>query len=117
MPTTSRSLITIKENQVATKKQPLRPPIHPGRILKEDFLDPLGMSVNRLAIGLRVPANRLSQIVHGRLAITPDTSLRLGCYFGFSPAYWHNLQKHYEFELTRRSSQPKIERAIKPRAA
>ncbi len=95
----------------------LRPPVHPGRILKEDLLDPLGISVNRLAGELGVPANRLSQIVNGRRAITPDTSLRLGRYFGFSPDYWHNLQKHYEFELARRSSQTEIERAVRPRRA
>jgi len=95
----------------------LRPPVHPGRILKEDLLDPLGISVNRLAGELSVPANRLSQIVNGRRAITPDTSLRLGRYFGFSPDYWHNLQKHYEFELARRSHQTAIERAVRPRRA
>lgn len=95
----------------------LRPPVHPGRILKEDLLDPLGISVNHLAGDLSVPANRLSQIVNGRRAITPDTSLRLGRYFGFSPDYWHNLQKHYEFELTRRSSQTAIARTVRPRRA
>ena len=63
--------------------QKLRPPVHPGRILKEDLLDPLSMSVNRLASALRVPANRLTQIVSGVRAITPDTSIRLGRYFGF----------------------------------
>jgi len=95
----------------------LRPPVHPGRILKEDLLDPLGISVNRLAGDLRVPANRLSQIVNGRRAITPDTSLRLGRYFGFSPDYWHELQKRYEFELARRSHQTAIERVVRPRHA
>ena len=94
-----------------------RRPIHPGRILVEDLLDPLGISLNRLAGELRVPANRLAQIVRGRRAITPDTSIRLGRYFGFSPAYWHNMQQHYEFELTRRSSQAHIERAVDPREA
>ena len=95
----------------------LRPPVHPGRILKEDLLEPLAISVNRLASELEVPANRLSQIVNARRAITPDTSIRLGRYFGFSLDYWHNLQKHYEFELARRSSQTQIERAIRPRRA
>lgn len=95
----------------------LRPPVHPGRILKEDLLDPLSMSVNRLASALRVPANRLTQIVSGVRAITPDTSIRLGRYFGFSPEYWHNMQKHYDFELARRSSQARIERDVRPREA
>ncbi len=102
---------------MSDKKTKLRPPVHPGRILKEDLLDPLGISVNRLAAELRVPANRLNQIIHGRRAITPDTSLRLGRYFGFSPDYWHNMQKHYEFELARRSFQARIERTVRPRKA
>ncbi len=102
---------------MTARKPAFRPPIHPGRILKEDLLDPLHLSVNQLALGLRVPANRLGQIVHGRRAITPDTSIRLGRYFGFSREYWHNMQKHYEFELARRSCQARIARQIKPRQA
>ena len=102
---------------MADRTQKLRPPVHPGRILKEDLLDPLGMSVNKLARELRVPANRLSQIVNGRRAVSPDTSIRLGRYFGFSAEYWHNLQKHYEFELARRSSQTRIQRDVRPRRA
>jgi addiction module HigA family antidote len=86
-------------------------------VLKEDLLDPLGISISMLAGELRVPANRLSQVVNGRRAITPDTSLRLGKYFGFSPEYWHNMQKHYDFELVRRSSQARIERELRPREA
>ena len=75
------------------------------------------MSVNKLTRELRVPANRLSQIVNGRRAISPDTSIRLGRYFGFSSEYWHNMQKHYEFELARRSSHPRIQRDVRPRRA
>jgi addiction module HigA family antidote len=92
-----------------------RPPVHPGRILKEDLLDPLELSVNQLARALRVPANRLSQIVRGVRAVTPDTSLRLGRYFGFSPDFWLRLQMHYEFELARRMSLARIEREVRPR--
>ena len=99
------------------KKTTFRLPVHPGRILKEDLLEPLGMSVNRLATALKVPANRINQIVHGRRAVSPDTSIRLGRYFGFSLQYWHNLQKHYEFELSRRSCQADIERKVRPRQA
>jgi addiction module HigA family antidote len=91
--------------------------VHPGRVLKEDLLDPLGISVNRLASELKVPANRLGQIVHGRRAITPDTSIRLGRFFGFSPDYWHNMQRHHDFELARRESLARIEREIQPREA
>jgi len=95
----------------------LRPPVHPGRILREDLLDPLGMSVNQLARALHVPANRLNQIVNGRRGITPDTSLRLARYFGFSAAYWLNLQTHHDLELVRRRSGAAIQRRIRPRKA
>jgi addiction module HigA family antidote len=67
-----------------TKTGKFRLPVHPGTVLKKDLLDPLGMSINQLAKELRVPANRLSQIVRGRRGITPDTSLRLARYFGFT---------------------------------
>jgi len=100
-----------------TKAIKYRPPVHPGVILKTDLFDALGKSINRLAKELRVPANRLSQIVHGRRGITPDTSLRLGRYFGFSPEYWLNMQTHFDLEIIRRQSMRKIEREIKPREA
>ena len=94
-----------------------RTPVHPGVILKMDLLDPLGMSINRLAKELRVPANRLSQIVQGKRGVSPDTSLRLGRYFGFSLDYWLNMQAHFDLEIIRRHSMRKIEREIKPREA
>jgi addiction module HigA family antidote len=94
-----------------------RAPVHPGRIMKEDLLSPLGLSVNQLAKELHVPANRLSQIVRGIRAITPDTSLRLGRYFGFSPDFWLRLQMHHDFELARRTSFSKIEKEVQPRKA
>jgi addiction module HigA family antidote len=100
-----------------TKAIKTRPPVHPGRVLKLDLLEPLGMSLNRLAKELRVPANRLSQIVQGKRSITADTSLRLARYFGFTPEYWLNMQAYYDLELARRQSILKIEREIKPRAA
>jgi addiction module HigA family antidote len=92
-------------------------PVHPGVILKLDLIDPLGMSINQLAKELRVPANRLSQIVRGKRGITADTSLRLARYFGFSFEYWLNMQAHYDLEIIRRQSIGKIEREIKPREA
>ena len=100
-----------------TKATKFRPPVHPGRVLKMDLLEPLGMSINLLAKELRVPANRLSQIVRGERGITADTSLRLARYFGFTPEYWLNMQAHYDLEVVRRQSILKIEREIKPRAA
>lgn len=69
---------------------------HPGRILATEFLDPLGISQNRLATELRVPAPRINAIVAGKRAITPDTALRLGRFFGMDPQFWLNLQAHYD---------------------
>jgi len=100
-----------------TKANKLRPLVHPGVVLKADLLDPSGMSINRLAKELHVPANRLSQIVQGKRGITADTSLRLARYFGFTPEYWLNLQTHYDLEIIRRESIRRIEREIKPREA
>jgi addiction module HigA family antidote len=100
-----------------TKERKLRPPVHPGMILKMDLLDPAGISINRLAKELHVPANRLSQIVRGKRGITADTSLRLARYFGFTSEYWLNMQAHYDLEIIRRRSIKKIEREIKPRKA
>ncbi len=94
-----------------------RAPIHPGVILKTDLLDPHGMSVNKLAKELHVPANRLSQIISGKRGISPDTSLRLARYFGFSSEYWLNMQTQYDLEIIRRQSLRKIEKQIKPREA
>src|SRR5512137_3073690 len=100
-----------------TRAAKLRPPVHPGAVLKLDLLEPLGMSINRLAKELKVPANRLSQIVRGMRGITADTSLRLARYFGFTPEYWLNMQAHYDLEVVRRRSIQQIEREIKPRVA
>jgi antitoxin HigA-1 len=94
-----------------------RLPAHPGIILQKDLLEPLGMSINRLAKELRVPANRLSQIIRGKRAISPDTSLRMARYFGFSPEYWLTMQSHYNLEIIRRQSMARIEKEIKPRKA
>ena len=71
-------------------------PIHPGEILNEEFMRPLGISINRLSRELHVPPNRIHGIVHGSRAITADTALRLGTYFGVSPETWLNLQSEYE---------------------
>jgi addiction module HigA family antidote len=94
-----------------------RDPVHPGVVLKADLLEPLKMSVNRLATELHVPANRLSQIINGKRGISADTSLRLARYFGFTPEYWLNMQAQYDLEVIRRQSIHKIEREIKPREA
>ena len=74
------------------------PPIHPGEILAEEFLAPLGISQYRLAKDISVPARRINEIVHGQRSVTADTALRLGRYFKMSPQFWLNLQAHYDLE-------------------
>ena len=83
---------------MANKKKTM-PPIHPGETLREDFMKPLDLTANRLAINLRVPAARIGEIVNGRRAITADTALRLARYFGMSPQFWTNLQANYDLEV------------------
>jgi addiction module HigA family antidote len=74
-------------------------PIHPGEVLREEFLVPLGMSAHALAMELRVPAPRINDIVRERRAITPDTALRLSRYFGTTPQFWMNLQTSYDLKF------------------
>jgi addiction module HigA family antidote len=74
-------------------------PVHPGEILMEEFLEPMGISQYRLAKDIKVPARRINEIVHGKRAITADTALRLARYFGMSEAFWSNLQAHYDLEV------------------
>ena len=91
------------------------PPIHPGEILLEEFLKPLDMSMNQLAIELRVPASRINAIVEGERSISADTALRLGHYFGMSPEFWINLQATYDLRVARRELEEQIQRDIRPR--
>ncbi len=77
------------------------PNIHPGEILRLDFLEPLGLTAYRLAKDIRVGRVRVSEILNGRRDITPDTAIRLGLYFGIEPAFWLNLQAHYNLVETR----------------
>ena len=74
------------------------PPIHPGEILRAEFLEPLGISQNRLAREIGVPPRRINEIVHGKRAITADTALRLSKFFGTTAQLWLNLQSHYELD-------------------
>ena len=80
-------------------KQKKLPPIHPGQILFEEFLKPMGISQYRLAKDTSVPPRRINEIVHSKRAITADTALRLGKFFNMSPQFWMNLQSRYELEL------------------
>ncbi|NEV64498.1 HigA family addiction module antidote protein [Thiorhodococcus minor] len=92
-------------------------PVHPGEILREDFLAPLGMSVNALAVALRVPATRLHEIVKERRAISPDTALRLARYFGGDAQSWLNLQSSFDLRRAELESRAAIEREVIPREA
>jgi addiction module HigA family antidote len=92
-------------------------PIHPGEILLEEFMKPLGISINRLALDLDVPPNRISAIVNGNRSITADTALRLGTYFGVSPETWLGLQLDYDLRLIRQRDGDRIVRSIRTRPA
>ncbi len=77
------------------------PPIHPGEILKEEFLEPLGLSQYRVAVDISVPPRRINEIVHGKRSISADSALRLARYFGTTDRFWLNLQTHYDLEKER----------------
>lgn len=88
-------------------------PIHPGEILMEEFLEPLGISQYRLAKDISVPARRINEIVHGKRSITADTALRLSRYFGLSDRFWLNLQARYDLELEKDKLEGRIEAEVK----
>ncbi|MBM3535652.1 MAG: HigA family addiction module antidote protein [Alphaproteobacteria bacterium] len=93
------------------------PPIHPGEILRDDFLTPMGISVYELANAIKVPRSRANDIVLGRRSITTDTALRLGRYFGTSSEFWLNLQSRHDLDLANRTVRRKIEKEVAPRSA
>jgi antitoxin HigA-1 len=95
----------------------LLPDIHPGEVLREEFLKPLGLSQNRLARELGVPPRRINEIVLEKRAITADTALRLARFFGTSEGFWMGLQADYEVEAARRRLGERLEREIRPFAA
>ena len=82
--------------------------IHPGEILKEQFLVPMGISQNRLAMDLHIPGTRVGEIVHGRRSISADTALRLGKYFGTGPEFWMNLQMNYDLGVAIRDKKTEL---------
>jgi antitoxin HigA-1 len=92
-------------------------PIHPGEILLEDFMKPMNLSINHLARDLHVPPNRISAIVNGTRAISADTALRLGVYFGVSPETWLGLQAEYDLRVARRDHGAEIARCVRTRPA
>jgi addiction module HigA family antidote len=98
-------------------KADLLEPIRPGEILSEEFMKPLGLSINALARALAVPPNRIGAIVNGTRAITADTALRLGKYFGMSPEVWLDLQSDYQLRVARRTVWKKVEPTVRSRVA
>ena len=114
MPTKLKSSITTRRGR---RGEQTLDPIAPGEILREEFLRPLGISINQLSRDLGVPANRISAIVNGKRAITADTALRLGTYFQVSPELWLDLQSDYDLRRLRRTTGPQITAQVRPRAA
>jgi addiction module HigA family antidote len=89
------------------------PPIHPGEILIEEFLKPMGLSQYRLAKDISVPPRRINEIVHGKRSISADTALRLGRFFGISPQFWLNLQTRFDLEVTEDLLAERLEKEVK----
>ena len=92
------------------------PPVHPGEILRDEFLTPMELSVYRFAQAIKVSRPRLNDIVLGRRSITTDTALRLGRYFGMTPEFWINLQTRYDLDVAERTTRRQIEREVEPPA-
>lgn len=90
-------------------------PLHPGEILMEEFLKPLGLSQNRVALDIRVPARRINEIVLGKRRITPDTALRLGRYFDMSPKFWLGLQLDYDLDVVEDLLGDQLEKEVQVR--
>jgi addiction module HigA family antidote len=88
------------------------PPVHPGEILMEEFLTPMGISQYRLAHDISVPPRRINEIVHGTRGVTADTALRLGRYFGISPQFWLNLQGHFDLEQEQERLGDRLEQEV-----
>ena len=96
---------------------PKLPPIHPGEILLEEFLKPMGISQYRLAKDISVPPRRINEIVHGKRAVSPDTALRLSRYFGLSERFWINLQGRYNLEVEKDRLKDRLDDEVRVLAA
>ena len=99
------------------RKERRLPPVHPGEVLREDLMTPLGISINQLGRDLRVPVTRISEIVNGRRGVTADTALRLARYFGTTAEFWMNVQAKYDLDVAQRASAHRIARDVHPREA
>src|SRR6266550_1359533 len=115
--TTSNSLTITEGEIIMTNKRIKLAPVHPGEILREDFLKPLGLSINALARALSVPPNHVSGIVNEKRGISALMSLRLARYFGTSPELWLGLQQDYELDLARDTAADRIKKEVLPRAS
>lgn len=89
-------------------------PVHPGEILREEFMKPLGLSMNKMAMDLRVPVTRIAEIVAERRRVTADSALRFARYFKNSPTFWMNLQSRYDLEVAEDEIAAKVERDVQP---
>ena len=92
------------------------PPVHPGEILKEEFLDPMGISQYRLAKDVGVPAMRINYVINGKRPVNAELALRLGRYFGQNPRYWLNLQSRYDMDLAEDTLSVQVEQQVRPLA-
>lgn len=108
-PLTLKLLIIIRGRDMTKKLSP----ITPGDVLLEEFLKPMEITQNKLAQDINVPANRVSQIIHGKREITADTAIRLGKYFGIEPEFWLNLQMRYNMKIAKSKLGRKIEKEVK----
>lgn len=113
----SKLSTTIKRMATDGAATPERITTHPGEVLSEEFLKPLGMSVNALAMALRVPATRVGAVIKGERSVTADTALRLARFFRTSPEFWMGLQAMHDLTKARRERGRTIERDVQPRAA
>jgi addiction module HigA family antidote len=98
-------------------KQKKMNPVHPGEILQKEFLEPMGLSQNKLALALHVPARRINEIVLGKRGVTADTALRLARYFGMSAQFWLGLQMDYELDVAEDAMDSKIDEEVTPLSA
>jgi antitoxin HigA-1 len=113
----SKSSTTISTAGTKAAATPNRVTTHPGEVLAEEFLKPLGLSVNALAMALRVPATRMGAVVKGERAVTADTALRLARFFRTSPEFWMNMQAMHDLTKARQENGVTIDRDVHPRAA
>lgn len=89
-------------------------PVHPGEILREEFIEPLGLNPHKLSLALRVSAPTVSEITHEKRSVSPDTALRLARYFNTTPEFWLNLQTRYDLEMARDEEEAAIKREVQP---